>query len=171
MTMGRDKEILEGFPYPGWTVVGAMNDSCTYHGRKTPTRWWVSFASLWPSVVAKRLQIVFGPYQRLPAKVNSYLDIFRLLTLFSKLQQWFLEDYKSWVYEHVMGPRQYSVKNHSSSLKLPSIRDCQVSLDLKGFRPIDAVFHTILHRHQSDNFVTVIPSRLQPSLQPKRSNP
>lgn len=46
------------------------------------------FALLWPSVVADKLQIVFGPYQLLSAKVNSYLDIFRLLRLFSKLRQW-----------------------------------------------------------------------------------
>lgn len=63
------------------------------------------FASLWPLVVADRLQIVFSPYQLLSAKVNSYLVIFRLLRLFSKLKQWLLEDYKSWVHEHVLGPR------------------------------------------------------------------
>jgi hypothetical protein len=63
------------------------------------------FTSLRYSVVADRVQIVFGPYQLLSAKVNSYLDIFRLLRLFSKLKQWLLEDYKCWVYEHVLRPR------------------------------------------------------------------
>lgn len=86
-SMGRDKKMLEGFPYPGWTVVG--------HEWQLHISWKEDSGKV----------IVFGRYQLLSAKVNSYLDVFRLLRLFSKLKQWHLEDYKSWGYENVLGPR------------------------------------------------------------------
>jgi hypothetical protein len=102
--MGRDKEMLVAFPYPGWTVVGyewQLHISWKEESDKVVSFYPPPSGGL--QAVANRSENVFGPYQLLSAKMNSYLDIFRLRRLISRLEKWLLEEYKSWVFKHVLG--------------------------------------------------------------------